>query len=720
MFSDNFQSTRIYKPTEITEMIETAMVGVKIRKKRVPKSDSIEYYNCPAAFDIETTSFLDADNEKAAIMYEWTFGLNGLVMIGREWREWLEVCENIREMLDLNENRRLVVGVHNLGYEFQFICKRFEWLKVFAVDLRKPVYAVTTSGIEFRDTYILSGYKLEIVGKNLHKYKVQKMVGDLDYSKIRSYKTPLSDTEIGYCVNDVKVVLAYLQECIEDEENNITKLPITKTGRVRRFVRKMCFGMDIKEKNYKRWSYLDLMKSLTLTPEEYKQLKRAFQGGFTHASPFYSGQLCENVQSMDLTSSYPTQLCLPKFPMSKGEPHTITSVEDFQNSIHCYCCLFDVEITGLESKFWYDSYISVSRCHNVKNPVISNGRIVSADHLTTTITEQDFIIISHVYKWESMRVGNMMRYQRGYLPRDFVRAVLTLYKNKTELKGLQGSDENGIPYSVTYLARKEMLNSCFGMCVTDIVRDEITYTNEWLDNAPDLANAIEKYNNSKSRFLFYPWGVWCTACARVAVWSAIFNLKDDYIYCDTDSVKYLHPEKHTEFFEHYNTMIVKQLEKTCLRYGFDNTFIAPLNNKGKPKQLGIWDFDGSYSYFKTLGAKRYMLKYSDDTRNGDTTGKYSLTVSGLNKKITMPYLLEKYGDNVFDKFDRDLYIPAEYTGKNTHTYIDDEKAGVICDYMGNTADYDEKSCVHLSGSDYCLSISEEYSRFILGIRENEI
>ena len=98
---------------------------------------------------------------------------------------------------------------------------------------------------------------------------------------------------------------------------------------------------------------------------------------------------------------------------------------------------------------------------------------------------------------------------------------VTLYKSKTELKGLQGEDENGVPYSVTYLARKEMLNACYGMTVTDIVRDEIIYAEDWTEEEPDLPDAIEKYNTSKNRFLFYPWGVWTTACARTAVWSAI-------------------------------------------------------------------------------------------------------------------------------------------------------------------------------------------------------
>ena len=593
----------------------------------------------------------------------------------------------------------------------------FEWEKVFAVDLRKPVYAVTTNGIEFRDTLILSGYKLETVGKNLHTYKVAKMVGDLDYKKIRNSETKLTEKEIGYCINDVKVVMAYLQECI-DSEGSIANIPLTKTGYIRRFVRDACFGNDIKEKNYKRNDYMSLMQNLTIEPEEYKQLKRAFCGGFTHASPFYSGNVCKDVMSMDLTSSYPTQLCLPKFPMSKGQKHIIENKEDFENSLKLYCCLFDLELENVESKFMYDAYISRSRCIKCENPTISNGRVVSADRILITVTEQDFNIIKNVYTWTDIRVGNMIRYQRGYLPRDFVRSVLELYKSKTELKGLQGDDENGVPYSVTYLARKEMLNACYGMTVTDIVRSDIEYTDEWIQSEPVLNDAIEKYNNSKNRFLFYPWGVWTTACARTAVWSAIFNLKDDYIYCDTDSVKFKNPEKHKEYFDKYNRIITEQITKTCEHFGFPDEYVHPKNNKGKEKQLGVWDFDGLYTEFKTLGAKRYLLKYADDSRNGDDAGQYSLTVSGLNKKITLPYLLDKYGDNIFNKFDNNLYIDGKHTGKNTHTYIDDEKHGKLKDYQGNIAEYHECSCIHLLESDYSLSISQEYLNFLLAIQED--
>ena len=715
MFIDNFQSTRIYTPDEIEEMIELSMSDVRKVTKRRHKKTSIHYYNCPCAFDIETTSFIDSNNEKSATMYVWMLGINGLCMIGRTWEEFIDVINVIVEILQLDENNRVVIGIHNLGYEFQFIRHYFVWENVFSVDIRKPVYAITKNGIEFRDTLILSGYKLETVGKNLHTYKVKKMIGDLDYSKIRNCKTKLSEKEKVYCINDIKIVMAYIQECI-DTESDITKIPLTKTGYIRRYVKNACFGLDITEKNYKKWDYMELIQSLTLDPEEYRMLKRAFCGGFTHASPFYSGKICENVMSMELTTSYPTQLCLPKFPMSKGEIHNISSKKDFEESLKLYCCLFDIEIENLQSKFMYDAYISRSRCIQCDNPIISNGRVVSADRIVMTLTEQDYNIIKNVYTWDKIKIGKMYRYKRGYLPRDFVRSVLELYKSKTELKGLEGNDKNGVPYSVTYLNRKEMLNACFGMTVTDIVRDDIIYQDDWKEETPDLNESIEKYNSNKGRFLFYPWGVWTTACARTSVWSAIFNLKDDYIYSDTDSVKFKNPEKHMEYFEKYNRIITEQLNETCKHFGFPEDYVHPKNNKGEEKQLGIWDFDGLYQKFKTLGAKRYILQYSNDHKNGESAGDYSLTVSGLNKKITLPYLLKKYGAKIFEAFSDGLYIPNGYTGKNTHTYIDDVQSGTLKDYQGNVARYNEYSSIHLGSSDYSLSISQEYINFLLNIK----
>lgn len=163
--------------------------------------------------------------------------------MGRTWGEFVTMMQTVSEVLGLNDKLRLIVYVHNLSYEFQFLRKWFEWKRVFSIDLRKPIYAITTGNIEFRCSYLLSGYSLAKLGEQLMKYKCEKAVGDLDYHLIRHHETPLTDTEIHYCINDIKVVMCYIQERIE-ESKGITHIPITKTG----FVRKYCRAHCLREK----------------------------------------------------------------------------------------------------------------------------------------------------------------------------------------------------------------------------------------------------------------------------------------------------------------------------------------------------------------------------------------------------------------------------------------------------------------------------------------
>ena len=134
--------------------------------------------------------------EKAAIMYVWQFGINGYTIMGRTWGEFVTMMRTVIEVLGLNDKLRLIVYVHNLSYEFQFMRKWFEWKRVFSIDLRKPIYAITTGNIEFRCSYLLSGYSLAKLGEQLMKYKCDKAVGDLDYQQIRHSETPLTDAEI--------------------------------------------------------------------------------------------------------------------------------------------------------------------------------------------------------------------------------------------------------------------------------------------------------------------------------------------------------------------------------------------------------------------------------------------------------------------------------------------------------------------------------------------
>lgn len=676
------------------------------------------------SFDIETTSIYQGE-EKRAFMYVWMLDIFDCTIIGRTWQEFVSTINTIVMHFNLaNVKRRAIIYVHNLAYEFQFIRKWFKWYKVFSLSRRKPLYALTRTGIEFRCSYRLSGYKLEKVGELVN---IPKLTNDFDYSKVRHSKTPLSPEEINYCIHDVKIVCAYIRQKMKEDDNNISLLPLTKTGYVRRYVREY----TLRGKN--RCFYKNAIRSLTLETEEYLMAKRAFAGGYTHASVIHSGIECKDVTSFDFSSSYPTVLIAEKYPMTKGRKIENISKEDFYElmSSERLCCIFTITLTDVHQTFPCESYLSESRCRKIENSIVNNGRIVKADSLTTDITNVDFNIIREVYKFDVSKIGHLYVYEKYYLPTSFVECILHFYNVKTQLKDIEDK-------KTEYMNGKENLNALFGMCVTDIVRELIEYDTDagWIppkkltdeEYNEFVSNQLDKENEKKGRFLYYLWGVFCTAYARKNLWTGIRECKSDYIYSDTDSVKILNYEKHKEYFDTYNKEILSKLETALNYHKLPVSLIYPKNIKGKTKPLGIWDFDGHYKRFKAVRAKSYIYQYDDDS--------FGMTVAGLCKRdrtkpITpstqldaIDYLL-LHGDPI-EQFkgygsegdEEPMKIPKEYTGKLTHTYIDEPFSIIVEDYKGIKCAVHEKSCIHLEPTSFKLTLAEAYSKYLKGVQQN--
>lgn len=741
LFERNLRSAeggQWFTPDRFEEFYNTAIDTVKTVKQRGRKGkESPEAINIPASFDTEFTSFQRVvgkdEIEDCGIMYVWGFGVNGAVMIGRTYEELIDFMDKLAKRLELGAKRNLIVYVHNLGADFQYIRKWFEWVDVFSLDERKPLYARTSGGYCFRCSYLLTNVGLEKLGTDLRKYKVEKLSETVDYSLIRHQKTPLTSTEIQYLVNDCLVVMSHVQECIEDE-GSILKIPLTSTGYVRRYCRNACLypnGTVDKE----HWKYRSIIEKLTLQPEEYIQLKRAFAGGFTHANSWYVGQLLENVEAFDLSSDYPSVIVSEVFPMSKGKKIDVREIKDradLDRLMELYCCVFTVKFEGLQSVVEYDHYISKSKALDIVNAVVDNGRVVDADSLTITITEVDFGVIDKCYKWDSMELSSFWVYRRGYLPTPFVRTVLELYEKKTALKGVAGKEED-------YNHAKGLLNSLYGMMVTDIARDVILYNEEWGHESPEYGDVISQYNNSQGRFLSYAWGVYVTAYARKHLWMVILESGDDHVYSDTDNDKMLNADQHRPYLELWNQWLLKKLELAMKHHGLPLEMVKPKTIKGVEKLLGAWEPDGCYRYFKTLGAKRYMTQEDD---------VISITVAGVNKGQAVPYLLERHNipfvkdekkpfvyhitdptadtRPVFDDFNEGLVLPGEYrakkgdirsaSGKLTHKYIDCERSGKVRDYLGNVADFYERSAMVLIPASYSMGLSEEFKNFLNGVK----
>lgn len=700
---------------EISNLLSVLKDSEIVLKHRFRKK-AIRYWNIPASFDIETTN-AKINDEKAAWMYEWTFGIANHIFIGRRWDEYEKLVDLINHILG---DARLFVGVHNLAFEFQFIRSHFQWSEVFSNDERHPIKA-TSGNIEYRCTATISGLDLATLADNLTSHDIKKLKGDLDYNLIRHELTNLSSEELGYCINDVRILLYYIEEQIE-LCGDIAKIPLTNTGRVRSYCREHCLTVTKKNgRKGRNWEYIFKMKKEQLTPHLYDECKWAFRGGFTHANPFHNGREAYGVTSYDLTSAYPSVMLTEQYP--SGEPELI-NLDNFKPGafdwfIEHRCCLFRATFKYLrEKEDVADNYISwiPNKMEATKLGQLNNGRVTTAESLTMYMTDVDFKIIRQTYDWDELYVNDMVIWFKNYLPTAFIQCVLDFYKNKTTLKGTERKIE--------YQNNKGMLNSTYGMVVQDPCKDENVYDGEWDTLPVDLVDCIQRYNDSSSRFTYYPVGLWVTGYCRTLVWEAILGLGNDYVYSDTDSIKFV--GDHDDWFDRKNKEIEIKVKAAMTHHRLPMDYAEPLTVKGKKVLIGLWDREDKYTTFKTLGAKRYMTciesEYVTSTRSNYkpvrlTSRKYELTVSGVTKKA-IEYL--KTFEDPFQAFNTNLSIPAEWTGKLTHDYIDRPFRAVITDYQGNVCEVFEKTSVHLEPVEYSMTDDYAFNCWLDDVRRRRI
>ena len=273
---------------EISENVRKQ--GVCTRKTK----DGVNYlYNSFATFDIETTSVFPKDGiedfEPYAFMYIWQFYLDHKCIIGRTWEDWLIFIECITNAIKTDKRQHLVIYVHNLPFEFQFIRNFHNFTDVFCTDKNKPLRAVTSNGLEFRCSYKLSNMSLDKFISSCPTATHMKLSGDkFDYSKFRTPITELSEYETDYSCNDV----IGLHEAIEYQLNHygdtLATIPYTSTGYVRREARK---AMLSNKRN------IFTIRDSRLHPYTYTLLKTARRGGNAHCNPYYSNEIFYGLKS---------------------------------------------------------------------------------------------------------------------------------------------------------------------------------------------------------------------------------------------------------------------------------------------------------------------------------------------------------------------------------------------------------------------------------------
>lgn len=193
--------------------------------------------NCVTAFDTETTAINEIQQ---SFVYVWQFGFGDTVYIGRDLSEAIALFEHIA--LALDNDTKLIVYVHNLSYDFQFLKGYYQFKadEVFAIDKRKILKCTMFNGkIELRCSYLHSNMSLDNFAK---KWAViyQKQDGEeFDYHKFRTAETPLTDDELKYCACDILALCEALENEMKHDGDTLATIPLTVTGYMRRDVKRI-------------------------------------------------------------------------------------------------------------------------------------------------------------------------------------------------------------------------------------------------------------------------------------------------------------------------------------------------------------------------------------------------------------------------------------------------------------------------------------------------
>ena len=644
--------------------------GNQRTKKRVKYKDII------TAFDIETTRLADIEQ---SIMYVWQWQFDeDYTVVGRTWEQFVAFQRKIAKILD---DSVLVVFVQNLSYEFQFLRGIYQFSpdEVFAIKSRKVLKCNMRGCFEFRCSYIHSNMNLDTYTKKMG-VKHKKLTGTFDYEKIRYPWTELSNDELAYCVHDVQGLVEAIKIEMEHDGDNLYTFPLTSTGYVRRDAKKAMSNVSF-----------GFVRNQLPDYEIYKMLREAFRGGNTHANRYYANYTLHNVHSADRSSSYPDVMCNCKFPISEFYRLGDLSYKDVVKLIEKRnkALIMRVAITGiyLTRIDWGCPYLSISKCRHIENALEDNGRILSADYLETTLTDIDLRIVLQEYSFTDIRFFDVASSRYGYLPTPLINTICQYYHYKTELKNVEGQE-------LLYMKSKNKLNSLYGMCAQDPVKQSILFIeNDFQEQNEDEAKLL--LDNNKKAFLAYQWGVWVTAWARYRLEEGIILAHGDiedpnspqFVYCDTDSVKYLGNIDLTLF---NNKRIADS--KRSGAYATDPSGIT--------HYMGVYEKEHDMCEFRTMGAKKYV--YRENPQD-----KLVCTIAGVSKSLGGKELESHGGITAFHEG-----FTFEQAGGLEAVYNDD--VDTVINIEGHSLHITAN--VVLKPSAYTLGLSADYKRLLTEVR----
>lgn len=346
--------------------------------------------------------------------------------------------------------------------------------------------------VTFRDSLKLLPLSVDNIAKSFN-LPISKL--KLDYNEYRGKDHILTDDEVNYITNDVKIVAKALRYLFEQEMTKMT----TASNALNEYKK------IISKKTFER---------MYPPPMYDKDIRQSYKGGFTYLNPKYANKEVKTGIVFDVNSLYPSVMYYEKLPYGQGiwfegkyEPDEL-----YDLYVQQFTCTFELK----------EGYLPTIQLKN-------NMRFIPTQYITSSNDEEVTLCLTSVDMelfLEHYNVYNI-EYHSGWKFKSAV-GLFKDYIDKWSANKIQAKiDGNGGLYTLSKL----MLNSLYGKFGSRVeVRQQIPYLDEEGVVRFQLGEVEEKEP------LYIPMASFITAWARNKTIRSAQKVYDRFVYADTDSL----------------------------------------------------------------------------------------------------------------------------------------------------------------------------------------